>query len=213
MCNRYYVELSPELRPIIEAARQSSMAARMLHDLGRPVAREGEVRPTDIAAVLAPNTHGLRTVFPMVWGFTLPENPNTKRSAPLINCRIETAESKPLWKESWFRRRCIIPASWYFEWEHLLRPDGRKKTGDKYVIQPKNSTITWLAGLYRMEEGFPHFTVLTREPGDEIRFIHDRMPVILPEEAIAEWINPEASPEAINRIAAAPLTDMVFAKA
>ena len=53
MCTRYYVELSPELRPIIEAARHSSLAAKMVHDLGRPVITEGEVKPTDIAPVIA----------------------------------------------------------------------------------------------------------------------------------------------------------------
>ena len=82
------------------------------------------------------------------------------------------------------------------------------------MIQPKGSEITWLAGLYRIEEmsgiQVPVFTVLTREPSEEIRFIHDRMPVILPREAIDKWIKPGSDPKEILKDA---ITDMVFEKA
>ncbi len=67
------------------------------------------------------------------------------------------------------------------------------------MIQPEGSGVTWLAGLYRIEEmagiRVPVFAILTREPGDRIRFIHDRMPVILPGEAIEAWIDPKADPK------------------
>ena len=209
MCCRYYMELSPELRPIIEEANRSALKERIVDKLGRPMIIEGEVRPTNIVPVIAPNRASARTVFPMVWGFTLPRS-----SSPLVNARVETASSKPTFKESWERRRCIIPASYYFEWEHLINAaTGKAKTGDKYMIQPKGSEITWLAGLYRIEEmsgiQVPVFTVLTREPSEEIRFIHDRMPVILPREAVEEWIRPDSKPDEIIKEA---MTDMVFEK-
>jgi len=208
MCTRYFVELSPELRPIIEAARRSSLADKMVHHLGRPVAKEGEVRPTDISAVIASNSRGLPGFFPMVWGFTSPAS-----GGPLVNCRVETAGTKPLWKESWERRRCIIPASWYYEWEHFFSPSGSKKTGDKYAIQPSGFTVTWLAGLYRIEEGYPHFAVLTRTPSPELSRIHDRMPVILPSDAIKTWIDPAADAKAVKAIAESSLTSMIFERA
>ena len=69
------------------------------------------------------------------------------------------------------------------------------------MIQPAGSSITWLAGLYRMEEGFPVFAVLTREPADELRRIHDRMPLIMPRNLIDDWINPEAKAEELVRYA------------
>jgi putative SOS response-associated peptidase YedK len=162
----------------------------------------GEVRPTDVVPVIAPNRKGERAVFPMKWGFS-------GRSL-LLNARVETAASKPTFKESWERRRCVIPASWYFEWEHLTGSDGKKHTGDKFMLQPKGSTMTWLGGLYRIEEGLPVFVILTREPGEEIRFIHDRMPLILPEDAIDAWIRPDGDPEEVMKLA---LTDMMFEKA
>ena len=213
MCSRYFVDLSPELRPFIEEARSSRLADRMIHRFGRPVIQEGEVKPTDIAPVIAPNARGIRSAFPMIWGFSAPEDPNTRRSRPLINCRVETAASKQMWRESWQRRRCVVPASWYYEWEHFTRPDGSRRTGDKFAIQPAGSSVCYLAGLYRIEEGFPHFTILTRTPSEALQKIHDRMPVILPSHCIGEWIDPSSAPEAVREIAALSLTDMVFERA
>lgn len=210
MCSRYYMEMSPELRPIVERARSSSLAEKMVHDLGRPVKTEGEVRPADIAPVIAPDRNGSPSVFPMIWGFSAPDRETTKRSRPLINARSETAAEKPTFRDCWARRRCIIPCSYYFEWEHLKKPDGSYRTGDKYVIQPEGASAAWLAGLYRMEGSYPHFTVLTREPSEALLKIHDRMPVILPKDLIAEWIRPDSDPWSIISHA---LTDMVFEKA
>ena len=147
-------------------------------------------------------------VYPMVWGFS-----NPKAGSPIVNARVETASSKSLWKEAWEKHRCVIPASWYYEWEHLVSPDGRTKTGPKYMIQPKGCKITYLAGLYRIEEKgdlkYPVFTVLTRDPAEEIRFIHDRMPLILPSDSVRSWIKPDGNPKEILDSA---LTDMVFEK-
>lgn len=208
MCCRYYMEKSPELRPYIEAANRSSLKDRLVSKLARPLVTEGEVRPTDLVPVIAPSSKFQEpTVFPMVWGFTIP-----RRQTSLFNARVESATEKPTFKESWEKRRCIVPASWYYEWEHLINAStGKSKTGDKYMIQAKGSNVIYLAGLYRLEEiagiQVPVFTILTREPSDEIRFIHDRMPVMLPKEYIREWVNPNGKPEEIIRAAQ---TEMVF---
>ncbi len=212
MCSRYFVELSPELRPYVEQARRSALGIRMMRSLGRPLAREGVVRPTDIAPVIAPNTRGMKSVFPMIWGFTQSDIEHTKRSQPLINARIETADRKPSWRESWQRRRCIIPASYYFEWERLLKPDGSKKPGDKYVIQPSGSDVCYMAGLYRMEDGYPHFAVLTRDAAPGLRRIHDRMPLILPASAISEWISPDSAPDRLREISESAITEVIAEK-
>ncbi len=69
--------------------------------------------------------------------------------------------------------------------------------------------MTWLCGLYRIEEGLPTFVVLTREPGEEKRFIHDRMPLIMPGDFVDEWIRPDVKPETLVNAA---LTEMVYEK-
>ena len=141
----------------------------------------------------------------MKWGYT-----GYTGKGLLMNARSETAAEKPTFREDWARHRCIVPASWYFEWEHLPGKNGRKQTGDKYRIRPKDASMTWLCGLYRIENGLPVFVVLTREPGESIRFIHDRMPLIMPEDLTGEWIRPAARPEDLLPHA---LTDMRFERA
>ena len=80
----------------------------------------------------------------------------------------------------------------------LLFLDGkRSKVGEKYLIQPKDSHTTMLAGLYRFEERnglqVPVFSVLTRDAVGELRGIHERMPMILQRKDIGEWIKPNGS--------------------
>ena len=119
-----------------------------------------------------------------------------------------------MWSESWKQRRCIIPSSYYFELKHYADSNGRIKTGDKYAIQPCGSDVTYLAGLYRIEEmrdlKYLVFAVLTRETTDDLREIHNRMPLILPESAIDEWISPSSEP---NKIVGKAITELVTEKA
>lgn len=88
-------------------------------------------------------------------------------------------------------------------------PDGKVKTGDKYAIQPAGCTVTWLCGLYRIEEGYPVFVILTKDPTTELSKIHDRMPLMLPKEKINEWINPSSNPVDLIQFA---LSDMITEK-
>ena len=197
MCCRYWVDESPEIRPIVEEMNRSPLLGRW--DKRIEIVTSGEARPANVVPVIAPDRSGMRRVFPMKWGFS--------GKTLLLNARTETAADRPTFKEAWRSHRCIVPASCYFEWEHLTGPDGKKRTGTKYRIRPKDSTMTWLCGLYRVEEGLPVFVILTREPGEEIRFIHDRMPLIMPDDLVEKWIAPGSSPEDLLDRA---LTDMLF---
>ena len=200
MCCRYWTDESPEIREIVEEMNKSPLVEKWQ---GRAeIVPYGEVRPTNVAPVIATSRSGNRAVFPMKWGFSGP--------TLLMNARAETAPVKATFREAWASHRCIVPASWYFEWEHIPGPNGKKRTGDKYVIRPADSAMTWLCGLYRIEDGLPVFVILTREPGEGIRFIHDRMPLIMPGDRVDAWINPDANPQALMDAA---LTEMSFRKA
>lgn len=199
MCCRYWTDESPELRPIVEEMNRSPLM-RKWQDKAK-VKSYGEIFPTDVVPVIAPNRSGLRTVYPMKWGYS--------GKSLLMNARSETAAEKPTFRDDWARHRCIVPASWYFEWEHYPGSDGKKHTGDKYMIHPKDSAVTWLCGLYRIENGLPVFVILTREPGEALRFLHDRMPLIMPDELVTEWIRPDRKPE---ELLPGALTDMDFEK-
>ncbi len=203
MCTRFYIEKeNAELQDIMEAGKRSALTKRFLRKMARPLLTSGEVRPTDLVPVIAPNQKGERAVFPMKWGFSLPKN-----SYPVVNARVETASEKPLFKEHWRKHRCIVPASWYYEWEHHTLPNGKTKAGRKYLIQPSGSSVTYLCGLYRLEDDLPVFTILTREPGEELSRIHDRMPLILPGDMINDWISETTDPVKLLPLS---LTDMVF---
>jgi len=209
MCTRFYVEPA-SYQSLIARAQRIQLANDIMVKLGKPLTMCGEMRPTDVAAVLAPNKDGNVSVFPMLWGFS-----HEATDAPVVNCRLETVSQKEMWKDSWFRRRCVIPCSWYFEWEHFRSPDGkRSKVGDKYLIQPKDSYTTMLAGLYRIEERrglqVPVFSVLTRDAIGDLRGIHDRMPLILRREDVAAWVRPDGNPQEISQRF---LTEMCWEKA
>ncbi|MCI6580805.1 MAG: SOS response-associated peptidase [Oscillospiraceae bacterium] len=215
MCTWFYADYK-YLSCYINKAQQLPLADSIMNAMSKSKAMSGNIRPTDMAAVLAPNKQGNVAVFPMIWGFTHESTPK-----PLINCRIETADQKPLWKDSWFRRRCVIPASWYYEWGippsevgfHNANEQHKIKK-EKYAIQPEGAEITYLAGLYRFEEHrgiqVPMFTVLTREAVAPVSSIHDRMPLILGKESLSEWIRPNGDP---NKIAKIALTKMIMEKA
>ena len=204
MCTRFYVEPdTEEIREVIAEVQRSLLADKFIR-AGNAILTSGEIRPTNVVPVIATGRSGKRASFPMKWGFQIPGG------SLIVNARTETAAQKPTFREAWEKHRCIIPASWYFEWEHLIGNAGQKKTGDKYMIQPMGSSMTWLAGLYRMEDGLPVFAVLTKEPTKGLSLIHDRMPLILPKNLIDAWINPDSRPEDLLRYA---LSEMVLEKA
>ena len=191
MCGRYYVEpeSSSELLELIAEAKRKSDEVKT-----------GEVFPSDTAAVIANNRQLKPAVFPMRWGF------ERKGDGLVINARSETASEKQLFRESAQLRRCLIPASCYFEWER--RADGKVK----YAIRPRGKELLYLGGLYTKPEpgALPCFTILTRKAADGISFIHDRMPVIVPNEKEADWLSQQMT---LDELLGDAETDMEFSEA
>lgn len=170
MCGRFYVPEDSEiamLRKVMENLKSRNVTIKT-----------GEVSPGDVAAVIASNRELKPQPFGMLWGYHLP---NGKL---LFNARSETAAQKPIFADGMEHRRCAIPAAHYFEWQ---KAEAGKT---KYAIAPRESHGMLLAGIYRFENNKPVFTILTRSPSEDIAMIHDRMPVILPQEALADWLNP-----------------------
>jgi len=128
MCTRFFMERNTEQQTIAAKAKESPLTERIALSLSRPLCQEGEVHPTDLVPVLATTPKGMQGVYPMIFGFSVPGIDH-----PLLNARVETAEQKELWRECLLKRRCAIPASYYFEWEHLTKPGGLKVTGEKYM--------------------------------------------------------------------------------
>ncbi len=112
----------------------------------------------------------------------------------LINARAETIQEKPSFKQSFKRRRCLIPADAFYEWKN--NNTGKKKT--PYRIFLKNQPIFSMAGLWDLwkspaGEIVHSFTIITTSPNEMMTEIHNRMPVILSKEMEKFWL--EASNE------------------
>ena len=201
MCCRYYIlPQGVEWDPIREGAEHARLMERF-RAAGAKLTLAGEVRPTDLAPVLATDRGGGQSWFPMRWGFRL----DGARGGPLINARVETAGEKPSFREAWRSHRCAVPATGYYEWERLKDGNGRTRTGTRYAVTRPGAPLLWLCGLYRIEAGLPVFVILTRPPSEALARIHDRMPLILPDQLIRDWIDPAASPEALLPLACTAL--------
>lgn len=202
MCCRYYIlPKDVEWDPIREEAEHAKVMRRF-RETGAGLVASGEARPMDVVPVLASDRFGGRSFFPMRWGFRL-EGP---KPTLLINARTETAAQKPSFRDAWAAHRCAVPASGYFEWE---RPSEKPRgSGIKYSIRDPDAPLIWLCGLYRIESGLPVFVILTREPGSELAEIHNRMPLILPEDATRSWVDPNQRPEDLLPFALTRLTAM-----
>ena len=184
MCGRYYIEsddIAEELQAIIEEVNRKQKEREEKEQTAPApslAVKQGEVYPSDMAAVVtADHPHAMR------WGFTRFDGKGL-----VINARSETIGEKPMFRAA---RPCLVPASHYFEWEHR----GKEKV--KYRIGLPGKPI-YMAGLYRMEQGAPVFTILTRDPAPQIAFIHDRMPLILPASARAAWLNGDMTNDVLS---------------
>ena len=191
MCGRYWIDdkdTPADMQAIIDALNRRSEAVKT-----------GEIRPADAAPVIANSRRMTPAPFLMRWGYAM------DGGRRVINARSETAASKPLFADGIKSRRCLIPASGYYEWARR----SREKT--KYEIRDVSRPMLYLAGLYRLTDGMPEFTILTREPEESVSFLHDRMPVILPPECLGAWLSPDADPAGIIASARAALIPSVAA--
>ena len=148
--------------------------------------KTGEIFPTDIVpAITAGGTPRL-----MQWGFA-----RYNGGGKVINARSETAAEKKMFARSLRERRCLLPASYYYEWQ---RNGGAKK--QKFAISLPESGTLYMAGVYREEKGItlPVFVILTRAAAPSVSCIHDRMPVILPKSVQTLWLESGDAPNLLT---------------
>lgn len=172
MCGRYYVddetarEIAKLLRQMEERQRQASMQA-----VGRIVA--GDIHPGQEAPVLAEKDGSLCCGWQR-WGF-----PGYEGKKLIFNARCESALEKPLFRDGIQHRRIVIPAAWFYEWN--LRKE-------KNTFCRNDMSLLFMAGLGRRYEDGEHFVILTTAANASMKPVHDRMPLILERQEIAEWI-------------------------
>ena len=150
------------------------------------------IAPTQRAHVLVQPTGLTPRAEELHWGL-VPAWSRDKTIAPrLINARSETLDEKPSFKNAFRFRRCLVPASGFYEW----RRDAQAKTKTPYYFTAANEDEPLVfAGLWETwntsGEEFRSFTIITTEANALMSPIHDRMPAILPPAAWEHWLNPE----------------------
>ena len=113
-------------------------------------------------------------------------------SGLIINARAESVIDKPMFRDSILQRRCVIPASWFYEWN-------RQK--EKITFKREDSSVLFMAGVYQKHEEGNRFVILTTDANESMRPVHDRMPVILEEQELKDWIYDfEFMREALRRV-------------
>lgn len=122
----------------------------------------------------------------------------SKKPTGFINARAETLETKPSFKESFLQRRCLIPADGFYEWEKL----GKAK--QPHYFQMKHAAPFFFAGIWDEWQGngtsIRSCAIITTTPNNLLATIHDRMPVILPEDAIDSWLRSNTKPSALREL-------------
>ncbi len=198
MCGRYASTLPPEMmQELFKLLNQIDLVPRY------------NIAPTQPVAAIW-EQHGRREAHFARWGL-VPGWVKDPREFPLlINARVETMAEKPAFRDALKHGRCIIPASGYYEWH--TNPD---KTKQPYYITLADDRPMALAGLYASWMGpngeeIDSVATITVPTNGQLSHIHDRMPAILDEAAIDDWLNVRDVRAAEAYQLALPLPDSVL---
>jgi len=147
------------------------------------------VAPTDSLPIVRYNEKaGSRSLDMMRWGLVPYWAKDLKIGFSTINAIAETVDTKPVYREAFRRRRCLVPVNNFYEWKKL-----DQKTKQPYAIGLKDGGLMALAGLWGnwrspAEEWVRSFTVIACPPNPLCAEVHDRLPVILAPDAWPVWL-------------------------
>ncbi len=150
------------------------------------------VAPSQVMPVVV-SSAGQRQLQLMQWGLVPFWAKDRSIGNKLINARLETIEEKPAFKAAYRRRRCLVPATGYYEWQQ------QEKWKQPFYIHRPEQKLFAFAGLWDEwaqpgEEILYSFTILTTEPVPAIAHLHNRMPYILPFNQESLWLQGQSPP-------------------
>ncbi len=183
MCSRYYVKkfIKEDVSSIIDNAHGED--AEVIND---DIFGDRDILPTDSAPIICYQEDKLITKN-IKWGYLNPQN-----NALIINARSETVSIKPLFKNSYESRRCVIPAAGFYEWDH------NKEKVDFTNIENKP---LFMCGSYDMFNNEERFVIYTTAANESMSPVHDRMPILITGSEIISWLtNAEYSTQILKRI-------------
>lgn len=133
-----------------------------------------------------------RSVATAFWGLIPSWSKDASKASNTINARVETVAQKPSFQSAFRNRRCIIPATGYYEWATAI---GRYAPKQPFYISNADGSSLAMAGIFeewvnpRDGKQITSAAILTREAVGELSTIHTRMPVILPRDRWSDWLS------------------------
>lgn len=190
MCGRYNLRTNPaNFADFFHAAVDSAHHQLLLRY---------NIAPTQSVLVVRESGHHHEAAA-LVWGLIPSWSKDPKIGNRLINARSETATEKPSFRAAFKRRRCLIPASGFYEWDQHTQPK------QPYHITPSHGGLMAFAGLWEHwsppgSDPLETCTILTTSANGTLSPIHDRMPVILPPESFDTWLNTDSDPATLTSL-------------
>lgn len=162
--------------------------------------RRFNISPTQMAAVMVQEDDG-NAVRLMRWGLIPSWAKDASVGYKMINARAETVAEKPSYRTPFKKRRCLVLADGFYEW----KKEAKAKQPFRFVLtngQPLAFAGLWESWRQPDAENPVHtFTIITTEPNELTREVHDRMPVILPARHYAQWLDREFDdPASLQRL-------------
>lgn len=177
MCSRYNLTTPPE-------------AVRALFGLGDvpPFPPRYNIAPTQPVAIVRVGLAHTREFALVRWGLMPGWAKDPSRLSLLINARAETAAEKPSFRGAMRHRRCLVPATGFYEWT------GRPGAKQPHHIRPRDGSLMAFAGLWENWLGadgseIDTMAILTVAANATVATIHDRMPAILSPDQFAPWLD------------------------
>lgn len=175
MCGRYYInpEMFKELRQIIHFVQTDPMLY-------------GDIFPSQKTLILA-EQEGKLTPFYARWGI-----PGKEKTSLIINARAESLRDRPMFRENFSKRRCLVPASGFYEWNSQK---------EKITFSQTSCNVMFMAGIYGKYNNQDTFAIITTQANASVASTHNRMPLIIKQEDIPDWIHSsQRSSQLLNSI-------------
>jgi putative SOS response-associated peptidase YedK len=181
MCGRYSLHANPDVIALMYGLSQIPA-----------IQPRYNIAPTSQVLIIRKNEAAM-----VRWGLVPRWAKDPSIGARMNNARAETVAEKPSFREAYRKRRCLIPASGFYEWK---LESGRKQP---YYIYPSGGALFSFAGLWEQWQDLQTCAIITTEANAKMAAVHDRMPVIVSPAEYSAWL----SGDAYEKVALRPCTE------
>ena len=183
MCGRY--ALSAEISDIAQEFSTNSAP-----ELSLPA--DWNIKPTNDVYIIKNQAIEIAS-WGMIAHWSKSDDEAAKSQSSAINARSESVHEKPTFKSAFRSNRCLLPATGYYEWASEL---GKYKTKQPIYISRDDNKLLAFTGIFQSWTSpsgrvIQSVSIITRQAVGQLALVHSRMPVFLPRDRWAEWMNPK----------------------